>query len=302
MNVVFFGSSQYSTIIEKKLHEVFGLSLVITIPPGIIGREKILTSSPVEKFAREKNIPVITAEKLTDDIIDQIEKVKPDFLVVADFGLILPKKLLQIPKKAPLNIHHSLLPKYRGPSPAPAAILAGDIESGVTIIKMAEGIDTGDIMAQKTYQLLPEETTQTLLTTLNTIGADLTVDVINNFQNIQRVKQDESQATLTKRYTKKDSYIDLSVISSGARDLKEDFSPPQADRNDKEWLERAVVAFFPWPGVWTRWNGKVVKFLPSDTNNNGKFLIQMEGKKPVTVKDFLNGYPESKEWIEKLLN
>src|SRR5258706_1533816 len=267
---VFFGSSIYSTIVEKKLHEVFGLSLIITIPPRVIGREKTLTSSPVEEFAKEKNIPVITAEKLTDYVIDQIEKVNPDFLVVADFGLILPKKLLHIPKKAPLNIHHSLLPKYRGPSPAPAAILAGEEKSGVTIIKMAEGVDTGDIMAQKEFILRPDETTQSLLTELNELGSKLVIDVINNFQNIKPIKQDESQAIITKRYTKEDSYIDLSKIEQLST-LKIENCPPAADPPLVEKLEiaRKIRAFYPWPGVWTRWNGKVVKFLPNPDRHSG---------------------------------
>src|SRR5205814_152532 len=131
--IVFFGSSQYSTIVEKALHSTFGLTRVVTVTDKPVGRKKIRTASPVKSFAIEQHIPVITADKLTPDIVDSIQQEKPDFLVIADYRLILPKKLLDIPAYAPLNVHHSLLPKYRGPSPAPAALLSGEITTGVSI-------------------------------------------------------------------------------------------------------------------------------------------------------------------------
>src|SRR5204863_4157406 len=131
INIVFFGSSYYSVIIAKALQKAFGLSLVVTIPDKPVGRKQILTPSPVKIFALEQKIPVITANKLTDEVIEQIRLYQPDFLVVSDYGLILPKKLLQLPKHAPLNVHHALLPEYRGPSPAQFAILHGEEKTGV---------------------------------------------------------------------------------------------------------------------------------------------------------------------------
>lgn len=282
MNTVFFGSSKYSTIVEKALFEKFGLSLVVTISDKPVGRKKAITPSPVKKIAIENNIPVITTDKLDENIIDQIAKYNPDFLVVADFSLILPKELLGLPKFAPLNVHHSLLPKYRGPSPAPTAILNGDKLSGVTVIKMSEKMDAGDILAQKEYELNSDETTDSLLTILNTLGAELIIKVIKDYEKIQPIPQDEPKATYTKKMTKEDGFFDI------------DNPPPPAI------LDRKIRAYFPWPGTWTKWKvdpakpEKIIKFLPERR-------IQVEGKNPMNIKDFINGYPETKDKILQLL-
>lgn len=312
MNIIFFGSSKYSQIVEESIFNAVGLSLVVTIPDRIIGREKILTPSPVKVFAEKNNIPFVTYDKLDDEAIQQIAEYKPDFLVVADYGLILPKKLLELPSKAPLNVHHSLLPKYRGTSPAPSAILAGDHVSGVTIIKMNDRVDAGDIMAQQTYELQLDETTESLLTRLNTIGGQIIVPVIENYDQIKPIPQDESHATFTKPMTKEDGYIDLTVISNSPKaDERSQGDFSVSPRNDKVWFERAVRAYYPWPGVWTKIRIKDkeirIKFLPdlsviaSETKQSRPFLLQPEGKKPMSVKDFLNGYPEAREIVEKFL-
>lgn len=298
MNIVFFGNTKYSTISEEALHKKFGLSAVVTLPDRIVGRKKILTANPVKVFAVLNKIPVIEAEKISKEIIEQIKgkssgsisnytlnairyTLNPDFLVVADYGLILPSELLALPKIAALNIHHSLLPKYRGPSPAPTAILNGDKISGVSVIKMSEELDAGDILSQKEYELKKDETTDSLLSKLNEIGADIIMPVIENYKEIEQnaIKQDTSKATFTKKMTKKDGFINLD-------------NPPS-----KEKIDQMIRAYFPWPNVWTKLRIKNdelrIKFLP-------KQKIQVEGKNPVSVKDFFNGYPESKEWIEKI--
>src|SRR3989344_8017509 len=216
MNIIFFGSSKYSTIVQKALFEKFGLSLTVTIPDKPVGRKQILTPSPVKKLAIENSVPVLTFDKLDKKELEQFsnETMKQfnngvDFLVVSDYGLILPKELLDLPKFAPLNVHHSLLPKYRGPAPAPTAILNGDKVSGVTIIKMVDEVDAGPILAQKEYTLAPDETTDSLLTKLNTLGGKLVVDVIKNYDSLNAVPQDNSKASLTNRMSKQDGYIDL---------------------------------------------------------------------------------------------
>src|SRR3989344_905134 len=145
LSIVFFGSSKYSTIVEEALEKKFGLKLVVTIPDRPSGRTRKLTPNPVKEFAVHHKIPFLTFDELNEAEVEEIDKVKPDFLVVADYGKILPSELLEIPKYAPLNVHHSLLPKYRCPSPAPAAILAGDKITGVTIIQMTEDVDAGPI-------------------------------------------------------------------------------------------------------------------------------------------------------------
>ncbi|MDO8658450.1 MAG: methionyl-tRNA formyltransferase [Candidatus Levybacteria bacterium] len=304
IKVVFLGSSKYSTIVQKALFKKFGLSLTVTIPDKPVGRKKILTPSPVKQFATSviarrndeaicipgkiaagfsnprNDVPVITADKLDNEIIKQIAEYNPDFLVVADYGLILPKELLKLPKFAPLNVHHSLLPKYRGPSPAPTAILNGDKTTGVTIIKMSEKMDTGSILAQKKYELKKDETTDSLLTKLNELGGKLVIDVIENYEKIKPISQDESKTSYTQKITKEDGYFDMD-------------NPPSP-----EILDRMIRAYFPWPNAWgeLRIRNKElrIKLLPDKT-------IQVEGGKPMSMKDFINGYPEAGKIINKLL-
>lgn len=283
MNVVFFGNTKYSVIVAEAVRKKFGLALVVTNPDRPAGRRHILTPNPVKTFALENNIRVITADKLDQGIIGQIAKLKPDFLVLTDYGLILPKDILALPEYAPLNIHHSLLPKYRGPSPAPTAILNGEKISGVTIIRMNEQVDAGQILAQKEYHLKGDETTDSLLIQLNTLGGKIIIPVIENYLKgtIKPVKQDEAKATFTKRLKKEDGLIDLE-------------NPPAPDI-----LDRMIHAYHPWPGVWTKWKiagggWRIVKFLPERK-------VQVEGGKPMTVKDFLNGYPEASKWVSKII-
>ncbi len=305
VNIIFFGSSKYSTIVEESLIKNFGLSAVVTVADKIIGREKELKPTPVKLLAKKNNIQIIAADKLTDGIIENITDYKPDFLVVADYGVLLPKKLLELPKNSALNIHHSLLPKYRGPSPAPTFILSGEKTTGVTVMEMAEGLDTGDILAQKEYDITPTDTTDSLLTKLNTLGAELLTDVLKGFEEFHqnRKKQDESKATYTQQMVKKDGFFDIKNL-------------PEPKK-----LDHMIRAYFPWPGVYTKMdiNGmeKTVKFLPSSSHpelaplrsskysrgdsGSSRILLQPEGKKPMTKKDFLNGYPNLKEQLEKLL-
>lgn len=279
MNIIFFGNTKYSLIDVKALHEHFGLTAIVTIPDRENIHKKTAITSPTKLYAVEHTIPVIETVKLTNEIIEHIKELRPEFLVVADYRFIIPQKLLELPKTAPLNIHHSLLPKYRGPGPAPTTILKGDTKTGVTVIKIINKVDAGDIYSQKEYVMRSDETTDSLLTTLNELGAQEAINVIENFYNITPIKQDESQATVTRYITKQDGYIDLD-------------NPP-----DPIMLDRMIRAYYPWPNTWSKYrikNQEVrIKLLP------GK-KIQVEGKKPQTIKDFINGYTEGKVFLEKL--
>lgn len=279
MKIVFFGNTKYSVIVAKTLHKAFGLTAVVTIPDRPLGRKKILTPSPVKHFAVTNTIPCLTFDKLDESAIAKIGQLQPDFLIVADYGLILPQRLLTVPKYTALNVHHSLLPKYRGPSPAPAAILRDDKISGVTIIQMTDKVDAGPILAQKEYTLKPDETTDSLLTALNSLGGKLVVDVIKNYSVLTPKSQDESKASMTKHMTKQDGYIDVN-------------NPPSPEQ-----LNRMIRAYYPWPNVWTILRTKNhelrTKFLPGQK-------LQVEGGKPMSIKDFLNGYPKMKDTIGKL--
>ena len=270
MKIIFFGNTKYSLIGAKIIHQQIGISQIVTIPDG-----------PLSQFAKENNIPTVQTSKLTDEILSELKSMEPDFLVVEDYGLILPKRLLDIPKKASINVHHSLLPKYRGPSPAPFAILEGEKTSGVSIIHMSEKVDAGDVYDQVEYKLTDDETTDSLLTKLNQLGGELAVKVINEIveKKAKAVKQDEGKVTYTKMLKKEDGFIDIT-------------NPP-----DKEKASRMIRAFYPWPGVWTKAfiNSKelIIKLLPEQT-------VQVEGKKPQSFKDFINGYKEGEEILTRL--
>ncbi|MBI4038859.1 methionyl-tRNA formyltransferase [Candidatus Daviesbacteria bacterium] len=263
MTIVFFGNTKYSIIGLKIVNATYPISLVVTIP-----------GSPVQTLAQQLNIDVLKTKILDQKVIQKIKGIKTDFFIVEDYGLILPKELLNLPKIAPLNIHHSLLPKYRGPSPAPSAILNGERNSGVSIIRIIEQVDAGPILGQLHYELTPEQTTDSLLTKLNELGGALVISVIKQYLDglVKPLIQDESRVTFTKRLTKEDGYFDIN-------------NPPAP-----EILDRMIRAYYPWPGVWTRFRqgssgqAKIVKFLPGG-------MMQMEGKKAVKFEVFLRGYP-----------
>jgi len=198
MKIVFFGNTKYSRIVEEVLHQKFKLALVVTTPDKPKGRNRKLTPSPTKEFAQNYNIPLVETQKITNIQIDEIAKFSADFFAVADYGLILPPGLLQLPKFDSLNVHHSLLPKYRGPSPAPTTILNGDKVTGVTIISMTYDVDAGDILSQKEYKISQDETTDSLLVKLNSLGAELITNVTENYQDFKskKIKQDENKVPL----------------------------------------------------------------------------------------------------------
>lgn len=192
-----------------------------------------------------------------------------DLIVVAAFGKILPKEMLNAPKYGSINIHPSLLPKYRGPSPIQEAILNGDKVSGITIIKMDEEMDHGPILYQESLDLSDKDNFDTLSKKMFLRAAEVLPKIINKFVAgaIEDFAQDNKKATYCNLLTRESGYFDIN-------------NPPSPEK-----LDRMIRAYHPWPGVWTRWNNKIVKFLP-----NGQ--MQMEGKKAIQLKDFLNGYPD----------
>ena len=204
MKIIFFGNTKYSLIGAKIIHRELGISLVVTIK-----------SSSVEKFAVEQKIPFLVADKLDKTVAQQIKHLNPDLFVVAAYGQILPGELLSIPKLGAINIHPSLLPKYRGPSPIQSAILNGDKKTGVTFIKMDDQIDHGPIIEQFEEEINQTDTFETLAERLFNKSADKIADIINNYQASQTTKpQDDSKATYTKIISRGDGYIDLSSTGS----------------------------------------------------------------------------------------
>jgi len=204
-----------------------------------------------------------------------VESLKEaDLGVVTAFGRILKKDELDIPKYGFLNIHPSLLPKYRGPSPIQSAILNGDKVSGITIIKMDEEVDHGSIIYQEKLELSDNDNFDTLSKKMFQLAAEVLPKIIEDFVSgrIITTAQNHDQATYSHRLTRESGYFPID-------------NPPSAEK-----LDRMIRAYHPWPGVWTHFRqgssgqAKIVKFLPGG-------LLQMEGKRAISYKDFLNGYP-----------
>ena len=211
-------------------------------------------------------------------LVDNLSEA--DLGVIAAYGHILTAGELNTPKYGCINVHPSLLPKYRGASPIQAAILNGDKISGITIIKMDEKVDHGPVIYTKEVRLSNQDTFETLSKNMFQQSAEILPQIIEDFVEgkIKEVPQNHNNATYCERLSRDSGYFPID-------------NPP-----DPEKLDRMIRAYHPWPSVWTKWSPsrhpkrsakdlKIVKFLPGG-------LIQMEGKKPISYKDFLNGYPD----------
>ncbi|MFH1462540.1 MAG: methionyl-tRNA formyltransferase [bacterium] len=307
MKIIFIGTPEFGVIVLNKLLEAnLAPVLVITSPDKPVGRKKEITPPPVKLLAQKYNIPVEQPEKIQDTQY-KIQDTNPDLIIVAAYGEILPKEILNIPRYGCLNIHPSLLPKYRGPSPIQRAILNGDKETGVTIILMDEKMDHGPILAQKELKIEEEETTETLHDKLAGLGASLLLATIPKWQKggIKPEVQNEKEATFTKILTKEDGKINWQ-------------KPAQT-------IFQEIKAFYPWPGSYTFWQKKerlikikiikarvfkspdassfpIAKVLIVPQNEIGiqcgekSFLaverLQMEGKKAMSSEDFLRGHAD----------
>lgn len=212
--IVYMGTPHYAKEILETLINATDMevSLVLTQPDRPVGRKKVLTAPPVKSLAVEHHIEVLQPNRLSDEgIFEAIEAEKPDFIIVAAFGQILPKNILDI---APcINLHASLLPQYRGASPVQQSLLNGDGKSGVTSMMMEEGLDTGDILEMIEFEIPREMRLHALMQQLTEDASGLTLSTVRNFENIKPVKQDESQATLCKKIKKADGEVDFEDAS-----------------------------------------------------------------------------------------
>lgn len=288
MKIVFFGTPDYVMKILKDLHKKYvtgpgksPIAAVVTQSPKPVGRKKVMEYSPVDKWAHERNIPIYydPAEMLSDNL-------KADFGVLASYGKIIPKSIINLFSKGILVVHPSLLPKYRGASPIQTAIAAGEKITGVTIFKMDEKVDHGKIIAQSKEEISDSDTFETLRTRLFAKSAEMLIELIEPYlKNKIRLKtQDESLATYTKIVSREDGYVSLKSDSG-------------------ESIERKIRAFTPWPGVWTRVHlseadkeARRLKVLNGHLENGefGADEVQLEGKTPVFWRQFAVSYPQAK--------
>lgn len=200
-------------------------------------------------------------------LVDSLSEA--DLGVVAAYGHILSKEELNMPKYGCINVHPSLLPKYRGPTPIQQTLLNGDKTSGITIIKMDEEIDHGLIIYQETLDISDNDNLESLSNKFFQRAADILPKIIEDFVSGKIIPQGQNhaKAEFCLKLTRNSGYFPIE-------------NPPDSDT-----LDKMIRAYYPWPGVWTEWNNKIVKFLPNN-------ILQMEGKKAMPAKDFLNGYPD----------
>ncbi len=242
--VVFMGSPDFAVPTLRSLAAQYEISGVVTQPDRQAGRGRALRAPAVKLAALELGLPVIQPVRLREtEASETLHRWAPDVIVVAAFGQILRPEVLTLPKHGCLNVHASLLPRWRGAAPIQAAILVGDPETGVTIMKMDEGVDTGGILSQAKTPIMAADTGASLSERLSHLGADLLVQVLPRYLagELQPSPQDESRATKAPLLKKSDGLLD--------------FNRPAAE------LEHRVRALNPWPGAFFSWEGRTLKVL-----------------------------------------
>jgi len=298
--IIFFGTPSFAIpTLKRLLQETDEVVAVVTQPDREKGRGRKVVPSPVKEFALQHNLPIFQPKKVKDEsFYENLRTLQPDLIIVVAYGQILPKSILDIPRHGAINVHASLLPKYRGASPIAWAILKGEKKTGVTTIKMDEGMDTGDILLQKEIILGERETFETLHDRLALLGEEVLMETLERMErgDLTPIPQDHSEATFAPPFKKEDGRIDW--------------------KKEAGEIDRQIRALNPWPGTYTEWKGRLLKIFSGEVRQgiskgeagrvvwvgadfievetgNGSLLIkevQLEGKRRMSVKEFLSGH------------
>jgi methionyl-tRNA formyltransferase len=299
--IVFFGTPSFALPTLQSLlmgpDQVVG---IVTQPDREKGRGRKVVLSPVKELALRHALVPLQPEKAKEETFQgALRDLQPDLMVVVAYGQILPKSVLRIPKYGAVNVHASLLPKYRGAAPIAWAILKGERETGVTTMVMDEGMDTGDILLQTEVPIGDRETCETLHDRLASLGAQLLLETLEKMKagNTRSIPQDHSKATYAPPLKKEDGHIDWK------KEAKE--------------IDHQIRAFNPWPGAFTKWGDQLLKiykgetrervpagkigtviwvgsdFIEVETGKNSYLIkeIQLEGKRRMSIREFLSGRP-----------
>ncbi|MGA8866133.1 MAG: methionyl-tRNA formyltransferase [Candidatus Sulfotelmatobacter sp.] len=300
LTLVFCGTPQFAVpTLEKLVEAGFSIPLVVTQPDRPKGRGLALTASPVKQSAEKLALPVAQPDKIknNESFRAQLAALKPDAIIVVGYGRIIPQWILDLPPLGNINLHASLLPKYRGAAPIQWAIARGETVTGVTTMRIDAGLDTGEILLQREMQIAPDDTSITLAPKLAAVGSDLIVETLRGCQAgaIHPRPQDHSQATLAPILKKEDGIVDFS------RPANEIFN--------------RLRGFQPWPGAYTKFRGKALQIWNAKVSDRnlppaelqveaGRLFVgcghdsalellevQLEGKKRSSAAAFLHGYP-----------
>lgn len=302
IRVVFMGSPDFALPTLKALHENFSVVGVITQPDRPAGRGQKLQPPDVKVLASSLALPIIQPKSLKEpEAIQQLIDWYPDVIVVAAFGQILRENVLNLPPFGCVNVHASLLPRWRGAAPVQAALLNDDV-TGVTIMKMDKGLDTGPILSQSAIQIPKDITADELFDLLASMGADLLIETLPDYVSgqIQPQPQDDEQATYAPRLNKSDGELDFNLPAS--------------------YLARKARAYHPWPGVYALFDGGLIKVYRAHAQSGDHVIpgrryvidekpawgtiegylvldeVQLAGKSRLSGKDFLRG---AKHWEQE---
>ena len=299
LDLIFCGTPRFAVPTLERLSAAgHHIHLVVTQPDRPKGRGLGLVQSPVKESALKLNLPITQPDRIktNDEFRSQLAALKPDAIIVVGYGRIIPQWMLDLPPLGNINLHASMLPKYRGAAPIQWAIANGETATGVTTMRIDARLDTGDILQQRELAITPDDTAETLAPRLAAIGADLMVETLRGLQtnSIHPRPQDNSQATLAPILKKEDGLVDFS-------------------RSAAEIYNR-IRGFQPWPGAYTKFRGKTLqitkarpvtdsipqaelrvtadRLLSGCAHNTSLELleVQLEGKKRTSARDFIHGY------------
>ncbi len=291
-NILFLGTAKFAVpILEGLMESSVNIQSVYTAPPKVANRGLKKTLSPVGKFAEEYQLPLEYPDLKDPKIINKIKELNPDIIFVIAYGYILSKEIIEIPKFGCFNFHGSILPKYRGAAPIQRAIIAGEKTTGVTVIKVDQGLDTGDIVLDASIEITDEDTFQNLEKKLSQLSKNILPMFFEKLAtNTKMISQDNTQATYAEKINKTEAKIDW--------------------QDDAQLINQKIRAFNPNPGAWFELEGKRIKIMGSKViDKNGKpgeiltdeFIIacgshaiqpttlKKEGKGLVSLTEFLKG-------------
>ena len=303
MRIVFAGTPEFAVeslaILHKSNHEIVA---VYCQPDRPKGRGKVLSACHVKLYAEENNLLVIQPEDFSElQNQERFALLKSDVMVVAAYGQILPKNTLQTPRFGCLNIHASLLPRWRGAAPIERAILAGDKETGISIMQMNEGLDTGNVLLEKKYLISEFETSQTLTDNLSSLGADTIIEALSNLSDLKARPQNNNDASYAKKILKNEAQIDWNQSAETISRIIRAFNPrPIAQTNAKaKQFENNVLRIteaeviqdktIQAPGTIIEY-GKGFCYVATANGVLSLKKVQLAGKKEVSIKDFNNAY------------